>query len=178
LSRLALRIARPARVFMRARNPCLRLRRRLFGWYVRLVTGSSDPCRGPLASLRNQHREILGALRRPQDYSRGAFIHVDAGISRTQREMSTNGLTLAGATSLRCPPVRSLRELSVGDGTVALPRCYQSGFEGRGSCSHLWIRLLTGAKPLLRPTFSSDLRAIARSLNTPGSRTRGPSDCG
>ena len=31
-------IARPARVRMRSRKPCLRLRRRLFGWYVRLLT--------------------------------------------------------------------------------------------------------------------------------------------
>jgi hypothetical protein len=32
-------MARPARVFMRARNPCLRLRRRVLGWKVRFVTG-------------------------------------------------------------------------------------------------------------------------------------------
>ena len=32
LSRRALRMDRPARVRMRARNPCLRARRRVFGW--------------------------------------------------------------------------------------------------------------------------------------------------
>ena len=32
-------IARPARVRMRSRNPCVFARRRLFGWKVRLLTG-------------------------------------------------------------------------------------------------------------------------------------------
>src|SRR5690349_9062939 len=32
------RIERPARVRMRSRNPCTLWRRRLFGWYVRLLT--------------------------------------------------------------------------------------------------------------------------------------------
>lgn len=32
-------ISRPARVRIRRRNPCLRARRRLFGWNVRLLTG-------------------------------------------------------------------------------------------------------------------------------------------
>ena len=35
------RIARPARVRMRRRNPCTLWRRRLFGWYVRLLTSDS-----------------------------------------------------------------------------------------------------------------------------------------
>jgi hypothetical protein len=30
-------IARPARVRIRARKPCLRFRRRVFGWYVRFM---------------------------------------------------------------------------------------------------------------------------------------------
>lgn len=34
-------IERPARVCMRARNPCLRARRRLLGWNVRFTTGPS-----------------------------------------------------------------------------------------------------------------------------------------
>ena len=40
LSRRALMIARPERVRMRARKPCLRARRRLFGWKVRFTAGS------------------------------------------------------------------------------------------------------------------------------------------
>ena len=38
LLRRAERIARPARVRMRRRKPCVLARRRLFGWYVRLLT--------------------------------------------------------------------------------------------------------------------------------------------
>jgi hypothetical protein len=39
--RRAARIARPALVRMRSRNPCVLARRRLFGWNVRLLTGNS-----------------------------------------------------------------------------------------------------------------------------------------
>ena len=39
LARLLARIARPARVRMRARKPCLRARRRLLGWNVRFMSG-------------------------------------------------------------------------------------------------------------------------------------------
>ena len=42
-ARLLCSIARPARVLMRARNPCLRLRRRFFGWKVRLVIALVHP---------------------------------------------------------------------------------------------------------------------------------------
>jgi len=38
--RRAARTARPARVRMRSRNPCVFARRRLFGWNVRLLTGT------------------------------------------------------------------------------------------------------------------------------------------
>jgi hypothetical protein len=41
LRRRAERTARPARVRMRSRNPCVLARRRLFGWNVRLLTGDS-----------------------------------------------------------------------------------------------------------------------------------------
>jgi hypothetical protein len=40
LRRRAARTARPARVRMRSRNPCVFARRRLFGWNVRLLTGT------------------------------------------------------------------------------------------------------------------------------------------
>ena len=39
LRRRAATMARPARVRIRRRNPCVRLRRRLLGWNVRLLTG-------------------------------------------------------------------------------------------------------------------------------------------
>jgi len=41
--RRAFKIARPARVDMRARKPCLAERRFWFGWYVRFITNSSIP---------------------------------------------------------------------------------------------------------------------------------------
>ena len=41
LRRRAARMARPARVRMRSRKPCVLARRRLFGWNVRLLTGNS-----------------------------------------------------------------------------------------------------------------------------------------
>jgi len=40
LCRRAARTARPARVRMRSRKPCVLARRRLFGWNVRLLTGA------------------------------------------------------------------------------------------------------------------------------------------
>src|SRR4051812_4487081 len=40
-------MARPARVRMRRRKPCVLARRRLFGWKVRLLTRFSVGCRGP-----------------------------------------------------------------------------------------------------------------------------------
>ena len=46
LRRRAARIARPARVRMRSRNPCVFARWRLFGWNVRLLTGT--PVQGGL----------------------------------------------------------------------------------------------------------------------------------
>jgi hypothetical protein len=58
LARRRLRIARPARVDIRARNPCRRFRRRTFGWKVRFtedregVWDATDACRPP-----GQYRE-------------------------------------------------------------------------------------------------------------------------
>jgi hypothetical protein len=46
----AARMARPARVRMRSRKPCVLARRRLFGWNVRLLTGApgKGSCAGTL----------------------------------------------------------------------------------------------------------------------------------
>jgi len=50
----AARIARPARVRMRSRKPCVLARRRLFGWNVRLLTGTpgQGSCRGHARTAR------------------------------------------------------------------------------------------------------------------------------
>ena len=52
LRRRAARIARPARVRMRSRNPCVFARWRLFGWNVRLLTGTP----GQQGEVRCGHR--------------------------------------------------------------------------------------------------------------------------
>jgi hypothetical protein len=50
--------ARPARVRMRSRNPCVLARRRLFGWNVRLLTGT--PGRKVMGSHARDLRAVLG----------------------------------------------------------------------------------------------------------------------
>ena len=64
LRRRADRIARPARVRIRRRKPCTLCRRRLFGWYVRLLTNISTQLLG-----RVHHRV---ARRRTSPESRAA----------------------------------------------------------------------------------------------------------
>jgi hypothetical protein len=59
LARRALRMARPARVFMRARKPCLRARRRLFGWYVRFT-----PTSGGFGHHRQHDINVVGTATR------------------------------------------------------------------------------------------------------------------
>lgn len=53
--RRRLMTARPARVCIRARNPCLRLRRRFFGWYVRFIspvlTAEDYECRPAMSKV-------------------------------------------------------------------------------------------------------------------------------
>jgi hypothetical protein len=49
----AARTARPARVRMRSRKPCVLARRRLFGWNVRLLTGA--PGKGLCSRARSIH---------------------------------------------------------------------------------------------------------------------------
>ncbi len=54
----AARTARPARVRMRSRKPCVFARRRLFGWNVRLLTGT--PGKRDLDHAHAQQRAALG----------------------------------------------------------------------------------------------------------------------
>ena len=67
LRRRAARIARPARVRMRSRNPCVFARRRLFGWNVRLLTGTpgtQGQGRHSGTSVTGMHRPVQ-AMRQP-----------------------------------------------------------------------------------------------------------------
>ena len=82
LRRRFAKMARPARVRMRRRKPCLRARRRLLGWYVRLLTSGSSrrgwshlrrsfpglgsPCR--MAPMRWSGNELSTATARSQIY--------------------------------------------------------------------------------------------------------------
>ena len=54
----AARTARPARVRIRSRKPCVFARRRLFGWNVRLLTGTPD--KGILDCTHAGLRAVLG----------------------------------------------------------------------------------------------------------------------
>jgi hypothetical protein len=56
----AARTARPARVRMRSRKPCVLARRRLFGWNVRLLTGA--PGKGLDYAHARSTRAVLGFI--------------------------------------------------------------------------------------------------------------------
>ena len=100
LARLFFRIDRPARVRMRARKPCFRLRRRLLGWKVRLVIG--------LPSLSRLTSAEVGPSRNTrvvenvwQEYSRAMFLHVNRLCPETSSR--------AGQSFLDSPHLRLLR---------------------------------------------------------------------
>lgn len=81
LRRRAATIARPDRVRMRSRKPCVLARRRLFGWNVRLLTGGSDSRGDPVST------PAVGALQA----CRTAAEEVDR---RTVRPVAPSGQTL------------------------------------------------------------------------------------
>lgn len=65
------KMARPARVRMRSRNPCTLWRRRLFGWYVRLLTSSLRWCSGAVTPAVSQiTRWSDGAGAKPRGFGR------------------------------------------------------------------------------------------------------------
>jgi len=74
LSRRALMMALPALVFIRARKPCLRLRRRVLGWNVRFVTVVSDLS---LPHIRGPWKDVVakfsGLLDADREYRRARF---------------------------------------------------------------------------------------------------------
>jgi hypothetical protein len=105
LRRRADRIARPARVRIRSRKPCVFARRRLFGWNVRLLTtlspydnsprqpvaatASSDPGSGLDGCSRRGDRAITAASD-PQPYGRARgrvkpLADVAPGVRATRR---------------------------------------------------------------------------------------------
>jgi hypothetical protein len=93
------RIARPARVRIRRRKPWVRLRRRLLGWNVRLVTGK------------------LPHLRSAQQIRYGAHTaRIAGGASRWQRPLRSDLLTVRGtAKPVKLDGVGPLKSGSIGD---------------------------------------------------------------
>ena len=93
LRRRAERIDRPARVRIRSRKPCTLCRRRLFGWYVRLLT----------SSLRVGSRQVSGTgfesagTAHPRDLFRGHAAPVD-----TVRPPNGTACNSPGSNRARC----------------------------------------------------------------------------
>jgi hypothetical protein len=91
LRRRADRIERPARVRIRRRKPCTLCRRRLFGWYVRLLTSSSPGrCRGRPKSRSHDARGVGGS---------GAASHATFWSTSEVRTLWAGGCWQAGGTS-------------------------------------------------------------------------------
>jgi hypothetical protein len=91
LRRRAARIARPARVRIRWRKPWVRLRRRLLGWNVRLLTGGL-----PVVSSKSERRWLLRPVDAPHPDDAGS-----AGIAVGRRPSNGTGEGQVGQTGGR-----------------------------------------------------------------------------
>ena len=85
LLRRAERIARPARVRMRRRKPCVLARRRLFGWYVRLLTSVLRWVAG-IRSLRATGRVPAPTRERAAPATRSASVRYADGLRDGQTD--------------------------------------------------------------------------------------------
>ncbi len=91
------RISRPARVRMRRRNPCTLWRRRLFGWYVRLLTSFSPswfravtPGRsGSAVPLVGRVRRLSAGTAHPRTTPGGDYSFVDMRHPSTPGDRAT-----------------------------------------------------------------------------------------
>jgi len=90
LRRRAARIARPARVRMRSRNPCVFARWRLFGWNVRLLTWDSrwteeaGAATGPAMRAAHMRKPAL-AIAGPMNGTRPGYRRSNRGLARRPR---------------------------------------------------------------------------------------------
>jgi hypothetical protein len=138
LRRRAARMARPARVRMRSRKPCVLARRRLFGWNVRLLTCTSprwyvrgkgctrtppgtrsEPARAALRARRNCLLSSLDTVRRRADQgqTRPCPRAVDNFCGRATP--SHQGRDAAGRRpARRCPQPSVDRAPSTGTGSL------------------------------------------------------------
>lgn len=142
LVRRFLMIARPARVFMRARKPCLRFRRRLLGWKVLLLTVPHHISRSSHPIAPATGRESSGLFAVSREYSGVAFRH----LTRFFRERE--GVFHA---TLERPRAYCLGYISASEGGqrakefAGLPpggSRWSATSGGRRGCPHLWISLL------------------------------------
>jgi hypothetical protein len=78
LRRRAAKIDRPARVRMRSRNPCVRARRRLFGWKVRLPLLTTLLLHGLDIPAAFGHRQVCASRACPRTCTRSGHTKVPA----------------------------------------------------------------------------------------------------
>ena len=107
---------------------------------------------GPPDLVARQCREIIGALRRLREYSGGAFPHVERRSRRNLCVLPAIGLS-GGATVDYDAPRSDPSAPSGGQDCGTSPMFRLSYAPLTGGCPQVWIRLLTGAKCLLRPAF-------------------------
>ena len=105
MRRRAATMARPARVRMRRRKPCVLARRRLFGWKVRLLTRFSVAC-GP------------DGTRRPDPESnRVVQLQIAAAGDRNRQAHGSTPPLQARATGMRKrSPTRSVNDTGAAEG--------------------------------------------------------------
>src|SRR3954467_9350542 len=81
LRRRADRMDRPARVRIRRRNPCTLWRRRLFGWYVRLLTADLRRYDGWCGSVERTVRAPWGRAAQAAPVDTGSTVQRYAGAT-------------------------------------------------------------------------------------------------
>jgi hypothetical protein len=138
LRRRAARMARPARVRMRSRKPCVLARRRLFGWNVRLLTCTSprwyvhgkgctrtppgtrsEPARAAVRARRNCLLSSLDTVRRRADQGQtNSAVH---GLWKTSVDTPPGGTRDGTARQRQAPSAvhshRRMRTARTGRGS-------------------------------------------------------------
>ena len=145
LRRRAARIARPARVRMRSRNPCVFARWRLFGWNVRLLTWDSrwteevGAATGP--AMRAAHmREPALAIAGPVNGTRPGYRRSNRGLARRpwappggQVTAGSSRKPWGGLSSDRAGTLRNTSRLPNGHRSRALGCGQRSRARGSGT---------------------------------------------
>jgi hypothetical protein len=143
LRRRADRIARPARVRIRRRKPCTLCRRRLFGWYVRLLTSSSPKRFVGVRSSTGSHdattspvTRTTGTARPREDplppcqrrVRRGSVVDMR---HRSNRSRPANGTRRVSTGSIRARPTPERTLPGAGERPNRRSSQWQSSFSAR-----------------------------------------------